>query len=109
MGWTFPWVSSGDSTFNYDFHVTHDPNVQTEYNYKPFEWRDLEAKKKGDDEDMPGTSVFFRDGEKVFHTYSSYARGGEQLITTYAYLDITPLGRQEKGTGIEEFKYHDEY
>ena len=44
---------------------------------------------------VPGLSVFLREGDDVFHTYSTYARGGDLLIGTYNYLDLTPLGRQE--------------
>ena len=105
MGWKFPWVSSYESDFNYDYHVTHDQNVAPpEYNFKP-----AENNGKDGPAESPGTSVFFRDGDKVYHTYSSYARGGEAQIATYSYLDITPLGRQEKGTGIVNFKFHDRY
>src|SRR5262249_36444357 len=61
MGWTFPWVSSHDNTFNYDFHVTLDPaKGSTEYNYGP-------TKFSGE---MPGLSVFTKDGDRIFHTYS---------------------------------------
>jgi predicted dithiol-disulfide oxidoreductase (DUF899 family) len=45
--------------------------------------------------DMPGISVFYREGEQVFHTYSTYARGIDLLNTTYNYLDLTPKGRDE--------------
>ena len=85
-GWTFPWYSSYGSDFNYDFHVTLDPSVApVEYNYRPI---DLEG-------EMPGSSYFLRDGDRVFHTYSSYARGAEWTGGSYAFLDLTALGRQE--------------
>jgi predicted dithiol-disulfide oxidoreductase (DUF899 family) len=45
----------------------------------------------------------------VFHTYSSYGRGLDLLLGVYNYLDLTPLGRQEVGTGITEFHHHDKY
>jgi predicted dithiol-disulfide oxidoreductase (DUF899 family) len=86
-GWTFPWYSSYGSDFNYDFGVTLDPAVQRpEYNYRPV---DIEG-------EMPGQSCFLRDGDEVFHTYSSYARGAEMTGGSYYYLDLTALGRQEE-------------
>ncbi len=95
-GWPWKWVSSFGSDFNYDYHVTLDPEVATpEYNYK--DEATLRAK-EGDDAlkgERPGTSVFFRDGDRVYHTYSCYARGGEALTDSYRLLDITPYGRQE--------------
>jgi predicted dithiol-disulfide oxidoreductase (DUF899 family) len=48
-----------------------------------------------DSEELPGVSVFQRDGERVFHTYSTYARGAEMLVSSAMFLDLTPLGRQE--------------
>jgi predicted dithiol-disulfide oxidoreductase (DUF899 family) len=96
MGWTFPWYSSYGSDFNYDFHVTLDEAVTPiEYNYRSRAEliaagapRDLEG-------ELHGTSVFLRDGDRVFHTYSTYARGTEQVGGTHYYLDMTALGRQE--------------
>jgi predicted dithiol-disulfide oxidoreductase (DUF899 family) len=92
-GWTFPWYSSAGSDFNYDFDVTLDSSVKPmEFNYRgaPEAWEESEQPF-----DMPGTSCFLRDGERVFHTYSSYARGGDLLIGTYNWLDLTARGRQE--------------
>ena len=87
QGWTFPWYSSYGSDFNYDFNVTLDPSVAPpEYNYRPI---DMEG-------ELPGQSCFLRDGERVFHTYSSYARGAEMTGGSYYYLDLTALGRQEE-------------
>jgi predicted dithiol-disulfide oxidoreductase (DUF899 family) len=96
MGWTVPWYSSYDSDFNYDFHVTMDASVApVEYNYRNGE----ELGRRGESwflqGEQPGVSVFLRDDARVFHTYSSYARGGDILLGTYNYLDLTPLGRQE--------------
>lgn len=96
-GWGFPWYSSLGSDFNYDFHVTLDEAVApVEYNYRSA----AEMKQKhGPDYsragEEPGLSVFFRAGEDVFHTYSTYARGGESLTNAYNLLDVTPYGRQE--------------
>jgi predicted dithiol-disulfide oxidoreductase (DUF899 family) len=94
-GWTFPWYSAYGSDFNYDFHVTLDEAVApVEYNYRSAaDWAqrglpDLQG-------ELHGTSAFLRDGEHVFHTYSTYARGTEQVGGTHYYLDMTALGRQE--------------
>ncbi|AIE87964.1 DUF899 domain-containing protein [Fimbriimonas ginsengisoli] len=95
-GWDRPWYSSFGSDFNYDFHVTHDESVAPiEYNYQTKE--ELQARRgpdpiKGEDH---GLSVFFRVGDEVYHTYSTYARGTESLTDTYQLLDVTPYGRQE--------------
>jgi predicted dithiol-disulfide oxidoreductase (DUF899 family) len=96
MGWTFPWYSSYGSDFNYDFHVTLDEAVApVEYNYR----NKMELVEAGAPPDLGGelhgTSVFLRDGDRVFHTYSTYARGTEQVGGTHYYLDMTALGRQE--------------
>lgn len=93
-GWTCRWVSSFGSDFNYDFHVTLDElKSPVEYNYKSGD----ELKRKFGDfkGEEHGISVFFNDGERVYHTYSSYARGTESLTDSYRLLDITPYGRQE--------------
>jgi predicted dithiol-disulfide oxidoreductase (DUF899 family) len=97
MGWTVPWFSSFGSDFNYDFHVTIDAAVTTvEYNFRDRAQLELDnVDWKGWSGEQPGTSVFYRDGDRVFHTYSSYARGGDLLIGTYNWLDLTVLGRQE--------------
>jgi predicted dithiol-disulfide oxidoreductase (DUF899 family) len=96
MGWTFPWYSSYGSDFNYDFHVTLDEAVtRPEYNYRSkAELIDAGASPDLEGE-LHGTSVFLRDGDRVFHTYSTYARGTEQVGGTHYYLDMTALGRQE--------------
>ena len=97
MGWTVPWFSSYGTSFNYDFHVTIDSAVTpVEYNYKNadeleamnIDWRDWAG-------EQPGISAFLRHDDRVFHTYSSYGRGGDLLIGTYNWLDLTARGRQE--------------
>jgi predicted dithiol-disulfide oxidoreductase (DUF899 family) len=98
-GWSFPWYSSFGSDFNYDFHATLDATVApVEYNFRTLP--ELEAAGMGwmgdGSSEQPGHSVFLRVGDKVFHTYSSYARGAEWLGGSYAFLDWTPLGRQEE-------------
>jgi predicted dithiol-disulfide oxidoreductase (DUF899 family) len=93
MGWRFPWVSSYHSDFNYDFHVSFTPEEiatgRAFYNYE-YVHPGLE--------DRSGDSVFFRDGAgQIFHTYSTYGRGGEEFLGIYRYLDATPKGRSEDG------------
>jgi len=85
-GWKWPFYSSFGSDFNYDFDVTLDRSVKPPvYNFREV---DLEG-------EMPGMSCFLRDGDRVFHTYSQYARAAESLGGSYYFLDITALGRQE--------------
>jgi predicted dithiol-disulfide oxidoreductase (DUF899 family) len=98
-GWTFPWYSSYDSDFNYDFHVTLDESVTPiEYNFRT----KAEHAERGVDFDSdesseaPGRSHFLRDGDTIFHTYSVYARGLESIGGSYYLLDETALGRQEE-------------
>lgn len=95
-GWTLPWYSSFGSDFNYDFHVTLNENIAPiEYNYRD----KAELEKLNGPNVMQGEShglsVFFRLGDDVFHTYSTYARGVESLTDAYSLLDLTPYGRQE--------------
>jgi predicted dithiol-disulfide oxidoreductase (DUF899 family) len=100
-GWTFPWYSSFGSDFNYDFHATIDESVAPlEINYRtraqledvaPDNWA-LRAEQPFE---MPGMSCFLRDGDDVFHTYSTFGRGTEAIGGAYAFLDLTALGRQE--------------
>jgi len=98
-GWTFPFYSSYGSDFNYDFHVSFDESVVPfEYNYlskAELEQRELPVDKWEQPFDLHGHSCFLRSGDRVFHTYSMYARGAEQLGGSYYWLDLTALGRQE--------------
>ena len=106
MGWSFPWYSSAATDFNYDFHVTFTPAEAAagtgEYNYVRQRFPEPEA---------PGASVFLRDGDEIFHTYSTYARGLDHLIGTYNLLDLTPLGRHEEGLPhpMAWIRHHDKY
>jgi predicted dithiol-disulfide oxidoreductase (DUF899 family) len=96
MGWTVPWYSSFGSDFNYDFHVTTDEAVApVEYNYKDKATLEQEGLTYHLSGEQPGLSVFLRDGDSVFHTYSTYGRGLEPLLVTYHLLDLTSYGRQE--------------
>ncbi|MFZ0066917.1 MAG: thioredoxin family protein [Pseudolabrys sp.] len=104
MGWSAQWVSSLGSDFNYDYHVsfTKDDLAKGEvyYNYQMI--------KDGFDE-LPGLSVFCKnEAGEVFHTYSSYARGNEEVNAVFIYLDITPKGRNEIEI-MDWVKRHDEY
>jgi predicted dithiol-disulfide oxidoreductase (DUF899 family) len=103
MGWRFKWVSSFDSDFNYDYRVSFTPEQiakgETDYNYGTTPYAHV---------DLPGTSVFAKDGGQVFHTYSSYSRGGELLLGAFNWLDLTPKGRNETGT-MNWVRRHDEY
>ena len=89
-GWEhIPFYSSYGSDFNHDFRVTIDPSVAPpEYNYRPMP--DAEPG------EAPGRSCFLRDGDRIFHTYSQYARGLESTGGSYYFLDLTALGRQEE-------------
>ena len=110
MGWTVPWYSSADSDFNFDFHVSfYEDRGPDEYNFTPTEPFTGEG---------PGTSAFLRDGDDIFHTYSAFARGGDEQLGTYTWLDMTALGRQEEweepkgrsdGPFMSWVRRHDEY
>lgn len=94
--WTLPWVSSYDSDFNYDFHVSLDPAVApVQYNYRDQAELDRQQEGHFTQGESHGMSVFFRLDNDVFHTYSTYARGCEGLTDAYSLLDLTPYGRQE--------------
>jgi predicted dithiol-disulfide oxidoreductase (DUF899 family) len=100
-GWTFPWYSSYGSDFNYDFGVTMDHSRgEVSYNYRTASEHEAAGTgyyvAKEASGENPGMSCFLRDGDRVFHTYSSYARGAEWTGGSYAFLDLTALGRQEE-------------
>ena len=93
MGWQFRWVSSYHSDFNYDFNVSFTPDQMAAgrayYNYH-----------HGNPglEDLSGDSVFGKDDTgQIFHTYSTFGRGGEEFLGAYRYIDTTPKGRDENG------------
>jgi predicted dithiol-disulfide oxidoreductase (DUF899 family) len=96
MGWTRTWVSSFESDFNYDFHVTLDESVApVQYNYRTQEELKSRGWEGGLKGESHGLSVFFRIGDDIFHTYSTFGRGVESLTDAYSLLDVTPYGRQE--------------
>jgi predicted dithiol-disulfide oxidoreductase (DUF899 family) len=101
-GWGMPMYSSFGSDFNYDFHVTLDESVApVEFNFRgPDELREAGLEWTLDPAsqpmEQPGMSCFLRVGDEVFHTYSTFARGTEQVGGAYGILDMTALGRQEE-------------
>jgi predicted dithiol-disulfide oxidoreductase (DUF899 family) len=105
MGWTFPWVSSLRSDFNFDFKVSStEERPLREYNFRAVP---DELREHGPGE-LPGASMFaLRDGQ-VFHTYSAYARGLDAMWGVYQWLDRAPLGRNEHA-GESWMRRHDAY
>ncbi len=105
MGWTFKWLSSHGTDFNFDFGVSFRPDELSKkkriYNYGTI------------DPGMPdreGVSVFYEDAQgNIFHTYSAYARGIDMMNVDYQYLDIVPKGRDEGERGPFWVRRHDEY
>ena len=106
LGWQFDLISSYGSDFNFDFKVSFTKEqLASGKIYYNFEMID---ERYGLDE-LPGVSIFYKDENgDVFHTYSSYARGGDLLLGAYNFLDLTPKGRNEKQI-MEWVKRHDEY
>src|SRR3974390_2374116 len=105
MGWSFKWVSSFGSDFNYDYNVSFAPEEmasgQVYYNYRTA---------KAVSPELVGVSVFYKDETgAVFHTYSSYSRGVDMLNGAYNYIDLTPKGRDEGGRNQFWVRRHDEY
>jgi len=111
MGWTFPWLSSFNSDFNYDFQVTLDEMVgSTTHNFASVQALIEVGKLWTASGEMPGVSVFLRDGDVVYLTYSAYQRGLDLLLNTYNYLDLTPIGRQDsEGNPQGWIRHHDLY
>ena len=108
MGWGFKWVSSAGSDFNYDYNVSFTPEAlakgEAYYNY--------EMTDPGIDE-LSGLSVFHKNAAgDVFHTYSTFGRGGEEVLGTYMLLDLTPKGRNEHGPNFnltDWVRHHNRY
>lgn len=107
MGWNVTWVSSQDSDFNYDYHVSFTPaelaKGEVEYNY---------GRQKFPFEEAPGISIFARDAAgTIYHTYSTYGRGLEVAMGTYPLIDLVPKGRDEEGLeyGMQWLRHHDRY
>jgi predicted dithiol-disulfide oxidoreductase (DUF899 family) len=107
MGWSFPWMSSAGTDFNYDFGVSFTGEQlaagEVHYNYAP---------RKTSLSELPGISVFSKDAAgTVFHTYSCYARGLDMMNAAYHYLDLVPKGRDEAGLPYNQawVRHHDKY
>jgi predicted dithiol-disulfide oxidoreductase (DUF899 family) len=107
MGWSFRWVSSSLGDFNFDYGVSFTPEqlagAPAMYNFDTI---------TPPVDELPGFSVFVKaDDGQIFHTYSSYARAGEDVLGTYALLDMTPLGRDEGELGNlgQWVRHHDRY
>lgn len=108
MGWKFRWISSFDTDFNFDYHVSFKKEQiargDVEYNYEKLE--DTEGLEH---QELPGFSVFYKDeGGAIYHTYSGYARAGDILIGALNFLDHVPKGRNETST-MSWVRLHDEY
>jgi predicted dithiol-disulfide oxidoreductase (DUF899 family) len=108
MGWHFEWVSSFESDFNYDFHVSF-RKEQVEARKVDYNFGTITVDPRYVDEELPGISVFAKDAAgDVFLTYSTYARGLDALLGTNHYLDITPEGRNDAAYKNWP-RRHDEY
>jgi predicted dithiol-disulfide oxidoreductase (DUF899 family) len=108
MGWSFKWVSSFGSDFNYDYQASFTKEQiasgSTFYNF--------EMGTHFPGEERPGASVFYKnEAGEIFHTYSTYARGLDIFIGAYNFLDMTPKGRDEAGErrGMSWVRHHDRY
>ena len=105
MGWTFPWYSSAGSDFNFDYGVSFTADElergEVEYNYRLTRWEGSEG---------PGISVFVKEDERIYHTYSTYERGLDMLNVAYHYMDLVPKGRDEgDGAAASWVRRRDEY
>lgn len=97
MGWNFEWVSSFDSDFNYDFHVSF-TKEQVERHRIDYNFGTITTDERYISEECPGVSVFLKgEGGKLLLTYSTYARGLDMLLGAHHYLDLTPEGRNAAG------------
>lgn len=108
MGWRFKWVSSFGSDFNYDFNVSFTPDeIASGEAYYNYELRKVPL------EDLSGRSVFYKnESGELFHTYSVFGRGTEELLGAYVCLDLTPKGRNETGPNYsmaDWVRHHDRY
>jgi predicted dithiol-disulfide oxidoreductase (DUF899 family) len=108
MGWRFDWVSSGGSDFNYDFDVSF-TREQMEKGKACYNYEDTKVPL----EDLSGFSVFYKnENGDIFHTYSAFGRGAEEVLGSYMLLDLTPKGRNETGPNFnltDWVRHHDRY
>jgi predicted dithiol-disulfide oxidoreductase (DUF899 family) len=106
MGWRFPWASSEKSDFNRDYHVSFTAEDLARGTV-PYNFTDTDSTQAA--EELPGLSAFYQDDNgDVFHTYSTFARGLEELLGTFMILDRAPKGRNETA-GMDWVRRHDEY
>jgi predicted dithiol-disulfide oxidoreductase (DUF899 family) len=106
MKWTFKWVSSFDSDFNYDYRVSFTKEQLAKGNCYNFDTSSHPS------EEAPGVSVFYKDKDaSIYHTYSTYAGGIDILNAAYNYLDLVPKGRDEDDLdfSMRWVRYHDRY
>jgi predicted dithiol-disulfide oxidoreductase (DUF899 family) len=105
MGWSFKWLSSGGSDFNLDFQASFKPeDVKARkalYNFVIYD--------DAEETEREGISVFHKVDGKIYHTYSTYARGIDLMNAAYNYLDLVPKGRDEGKRGPFWLRRHDEY
>ena len=107
MGWEFRWVSSGGNDFNVDYRVSFPAGTReggVEYNFGRIPDPEID--------ELPGASVFYKDSNgAIYHTYSTYSRGGEMFLGVYDWLDVAPKGRNENRNGnlMDWVKRHDSY
>ena len=107
MGWTFRWVSSAASDFNFDYHVSFPKGTREQGVFYNFEHGPIPRSTNS-----PGVSVFYKDDDgAIYHTYSSYGRGGEMFLAVYGWLDVVPKGRNETKNGnlTDWVRRHDRY
>jgi len=107
MGWTFKWLSSANTDFNYDYRVSFSAaDVAKGEIYQNY------RQKKSSMSEVAGISVFYKDPRgAIFHTYSCYERGLDMLNAGYHLLDLVPKGRDEEGLTFPQawVRYRDSY
>lgn len=107
MGWHLPWVSSLESDFNFDFHVSF-ASRQVASGEQVYNFGTVKAY----GEESHGLSVFAKNANgEVFHTYSTFGRGCEPIVATYMILDMVPKGRDEASLDftMQWVRHHDKY
>lgn len=107
MGWGFRWVSAAATDFNFDYNVSFPAETRRSGVFYNFADRpDPEI------DELSGVSVFYKEPDgTIYHTYSSYGRGGEVYLAVYGWLDVVPKGRNETRNGnlMDWVKRHDSY
>jgi len=107
MGWRFQWVSSYANDFNRDYRVSFTKDEVAKGNIYNFDTTGFPS------DEAPGLSVFHKDAaSNIFHTYSTYGRGLEELLGPYTFLDRVPKGRDESAMSPHPMawvRHHDRY